>query len=244
MKVHLRGAIRDSRAKRLILKALRNGPASGGELAKILGLSRVAVWKHIRELNSLGYLIMASGKGYRLLREAEMPYPWELNVESIYFQSVPSTMEVARILAENGNIGVFVIAGEQTAGRGRLGRGWISMPGGLYFSVAVSPGIPMSELGNLRLKIIESIAEALSRFGIDVTATEEGVFTPQGKIAGVLVEGFGEPELARFVVVGVGVNVNNPVPEGGTSLSLELGKRVSLLQVARAVIEGVDYDTR
>jgi BirA family biotin operon repressor/biotin-[acetyl-CoA-carboxylase] ligase len=244
MKVHLRGALRKSEAKRLILGRLRKGPASGTELAEMLGVSRVAVWKHVKELNSLGYSIVATGRGYRLVGEAEMPYPWELDVEAIYLHSVPSTMEVATHLAGRGILGTFVIAGEQTAGRGRLGRGWLSMPGGLYFSVALSPGLSMDELRDFRLGIIESLASAISSFGVDVEASGDGLFTPRGKLAGVLVEGFGEPELVRFAVVGVGVNVNNPVPEGGTSLSLELRERVSLLRVAKAVIEGVNYDTR
>jgi len=244
MKVHLRGALRKSEAKRLILMRLRKGPASGTELAEILGVSRVAVWKHVKELNSLGYSIVATGRGYRLVKEAGIPYPWELNVEAIYLHSIPSTMEVARRLAEEGVFETFVIAGEQTAGRGRLGRSWLSMPGGLYFSVAFSPGLSMEELGEFRLNVIESLADAISGLGVDVETSGGGLFTPRGKLAGVLVEGFGEPELVRFVVVGVGVNVNNPVPEGGTSLSLELGERVSLLRVAKAVIEGVNYDTR
>ncbi len=244
MKVHLRGALRDSKAKRLILETLRNGPASGEELAGLLGVSRVAVWKHIRELNSLGYSIRATGRGYRLEGEAEIPYPWELDVEALYFRSVPSTMDVARALAERGILGVFVIAGEQTAGRGRLGRSWASPPGGLYFSVAISPGIPMDDLSFLRLRIMEDVAGTIRKFGVKAEANENGIFTGNGKLGGVLVEGFGEPELARFAVVGVGINVNNPVPEGGTSLSAELGRRVSLLRVARAVIEGVSYDTR
>jgi len=244
MKVHLKGAIRDSRAKRVILESLRNGPVSGEELGELLDLSRVAVWKHVRELNSLGYSIRATGRGYRLEREAEIPYPWELGVKSLYFRSVPSTMDVARALAEEETLGTFVIAGEQTAGRGRLGRNWVSMQGGLYFSLAVSPGIPMEGLPQLRSGLMESISKALENLGVKVEVAENGIFTENGKLGGVLVEGFGEPELVRFAIVGVGINVNNPVPEGGTSLSIELGKRVSLLTVARAVIEGVDYDTR
>ncbi|ACS34305.1 biotin--[acetyl-CoA-carboxylase] ligase [Thermococcus gammatolerans] len=243
MKVHLRGALRESETKRFILRRLRKGPASGTELARKLGISRVAVWKHIKELNSLGYSIRATGKGYCLEKEAKIPCPWELEVKAIYFHAVSSTMEVARALAERGTLRTFVIAGEQTSGRGRLGRSWLSMPGGLYFSLALSPGIPMEDLSDLRLRIMEEVAGAIKNFGVDVKVNENGIFTKNGKLGGVLVEGFGEPELARFAVVGVGVNVNNPVPRGGTSLSLELGKRVSLLRVAKAVIEGVSYDT-
>ncbi|WP_297498413.1 biotin--[acetyl-CoA-carboxylase] ligase [Thermococcus sp.] len=244
MKVHLKGAIRDSRAKRVILENLRNGPVSGEELGKLLGLSRVAIWKHVRELNSLGYSIKATRRGYRLVREAKIPYPWELGVKSLYFRSVPSTMNVTKALAEEETFGTFVIAGEQTAGRGRLGRSWVSMQGGLYFSVGVSQRIPMEGLSRLRVEVMESIVKVLENLGVKAEAAENGIFTENGKLGGVLVEGFGEPELVRFALVGVGINVNNPVPEEGTSLSIELGKRVSLLKVARAVIEGVDYDTR
>lgn len=220
--------IKDSPAKRHILSRLREGKVSGEALARELGMSRVGVWKHIKELNSLGYVIRAE-RGYRLLKEPDVPYPWELSVESIYFPKIGSTMDEALKLAWKGVYGVFVLAGEQVSGRGRFGRTWFSPPGGLYLSVVARDRDPLT----LREKMVEVVAGSLSGL-LEVEAVENGLFVRRKRIGGVLVEVLGEPERPK-VVVGVGLNVRNPVPEGATSISIELGGNASLVAVARMI---------
>ncbi|WP_010477236.1 HTH domain-containing protein [Thermococcus zilligii] len=224
--------IKDSPAKRHILSRLREGKVSGESLARELGMSRVGVWKYIRELNSLGYLIRAE-RGYRLLKEPDVPYPWELSVRSVYFPKTGSTMEEALKLAWRGVYDVFVLAGEQVSGRGRFGRTWVSPPGGLYLSVVTRGRDPLA----LREEMAEVVAGSLSEL-LEVEAVENGLFVGGKKIGGVLVEVLGEPERPK-VVAGIGLNVRNPVPEGATSLSRELGENVSLVAVAKLVTKAI-----
>lgn len=229
--------IKDSKVKRGILKALReNEVVSGDEIASKLDISRVAVWKHVRELTGMGYGIMSTPKGYKLLKEPDKPYPWELSVRAYYFLNVDSTMNFARELGERGEEWTFVIAERQDRGRGRLGRSWESQKGGLYFSFVLKPKISLGEVSRLLKPVSSAIVKTLEGYGLKPKVAPNGdIFIRENKIAGILIEAFGELDLVDFVVIGVGINVNNEVPEGATSMKRELGRTISLLELAERV---------
>lgn len=168
--------------------------------------------------------------------ERERPRLRDHVAEGRYAASLPSTMDAAAVLADDGAPhGTFVVAGTQTAGRGRRGHRWASPPdAGLYFSVLMRPpvapyvdGAP-SVLGLLTLAAGLAVAEGIGH----ATGLESSLKWPNDlfygyKLAGVLAEGhhIGTPEQA--VVVGVGINVRD-VPyveahERATSLERELG---------------------
>ncbi|MDI3474283.1 MAG: BirA family transcriptional regulator [Thermococcaceae archaeon] len=232
----MRGMLSDSHIKRTILERLRESPASGEELAKILGVSRVAVWKHIRELNELGYEIKPSNKGYVFVSEPHIPYPWELPVRAYYLPKTTSTMDVAHKIADKVPPDTFVIAGEQTGGRGRRGRRWVSKPGGLYFSMICRPKIPLAKVEKLMNPSVRAIGGVLKGLGLEVEASEEGIFSEGRKLGGVLVEATGELDLVRYAVVGVGLNVFNQVPDGAVSLSQLLPAPPNLLELSRLLL--------
>jgi BirA family biotin operon repressor/biotin-[acetyl-CoA-carboxylase] ligase len=89
-----------------ILKILRaeNDVVSGETLSSHLGISRVSIWKHIKKLREFGYNVQATPKGYRLINDPDILYPWEFGDRELkihYFDEVTSTMDVARNLARN-----------------------------------------------------------------------------------------------------------------------------------------------
>ncbi|WP_258084056.1 biotin--[acetyl-CoA-carboxylase] ligase [Thermococcus thermotolerans] len=231
----MRGMIKDSPVKRGILSMMKSRRmVSGEEIARELGVSRVSIWKHIKELQALGYEIETTGKGYRLISTPEKPYPWELDVRSYYLLKTPSTMEVAGRLAERGEPEwTFVIAEEQTAGRARRGGRWLSRRGGLYFSVILRPRIRLTDVGNLMEPSLKAVARTLRDYGIPAEVLEEGVYTGGKKIAGVLLEAAGELDMVRYAIIGVGLNVSNPVPDDATSMVRVLGRAPTLIEVSR-----------
>jgi BirA family biotin operon repressor/biotin-[acetyl-CoA-carboxylase] ligase len=127
--------------------------------------------------------------------------------------SVPSTNDVARGLADTGEAaGLFVLADEQTAGRGRHGRAWQSPPGNLYASLILRPGRATAEAASLSLVVALALAEAVEvlsagRVGPRLKWPND-VQVDGAKIAGILLEaaagGGGRP---LWLVVGIGVNV-------------------------------------
>ncbi|AAL81800.1 biotin--[acetyl-CoA-carboxylase] ligase [Pyrococcus furiosus DSM 3638] len=235
--------LKDSAPKRKILEELRKGETvSGDYLASKLGVSRVAIWKHIRELKELGYGIIADKKGYKLVYEPKKPYPWEIDVQSYYLKKTTSTMEVAKKLAEKGEKSfTVIIAEEQTQGRGKLKKKWESKPGGLYFSIILRPKIKLVDVKNLAPILSSAILNTLKKLGIEGNANDKGeIFVNGKKIGGILIEAKGELDIVEYVIIGVGINVNNDVTYPlATSLKKELGREVDLLKFSKDLLSNM-----
>jgi BirA family biotin operon repressor/biotin-[acetyl-CoA-carboxylase] ligase len=129
--------------------------------------------------------------------------------------------------------GVVIVANEQTGGRGRFGRAWISPPGeGLYFSLILRPRVAPAGLSVLTLAAAVAVAETLS---IDFAVPADikwpnDVLSRDRKICGILVESAIEADTVQFVIVGIGVNISQEIfPPGivATSVLLESGRRIS-----------------
>lgn len=126
----------------------------------------------------------------------------------------PSTNDVARDLAQAGEAaGLFVVAGRQTAGRGRLGRAWQSPPGNLYASLILRPeGRSLAEASTLSLVTALALAEAVEALSAGRVAPQvkwpNDALIAGAKTAGILLEGAADPAgRCQWLVVGIGVNV-------------------------------------
>lgn len=230
-----------------ILRENRGKFVSGQELAAKLGLSRTAVWKHVEILRREGYVIEARAKaGYRLLSAPDRLYPEELAPVLAglrlgrfvsYHERVGSTMEVARGLAENGaEEGTVVLAETQEAGRGRLGRVWTSPYGlGLWFSLILRPRLLPAHVAKVTLLAAVAMARAVE----EVAGVHPGIKWPNDlylggrKVCGILTELKGQADAVEYLILGVGINVNQreddfPVElrPVATSLHLAAGRRV------------------
>jgi BirA family biotin operon repressor/biotin-[acetyl-CoA-carboxylase] ligase len=128
---------------------------SGQDLSDVLKISRVAVWKHIKKIQELGYTVESKQKlGYKLISNSELLLPWEitsnLKTKSIgqqayYFDSIDSTQNQALKMADDpANEGVVIVAEKQTGGRGRSGRKWVSPKGGIWISIILQPEFDIS----------------------------------------------------------------------------------------------------
>ena len=157
-----------------------------------------------------------------------------------------STQTVARFLAEQGAPhGTLVRADRQTAGKGRLERRWVSAPGGLYVSIVLRPEFSPARLADLSLATADAAARALRDLGgfetaikppNDVYAIKNGAAR---KICGILAEASGNERSTDWVVLGVGINVNNkPRLGSATSLKTAAGRAYDLdVVLAKFMIE-------
>jgi BirA family biotin operon repressor/biotin-[acetyl-CoA-carboxylase] ligase len=224
--------------KRRILENLRmkEGAVSGQALSAQLGISRVSIWKHIQQLQALGYEITSSAKGYHLKNSPDVPYPWEFTGREskiVYHAQLASTMDAAKELARKGCPEfTTVIAGRQTKGRGRLERQWSSEKGGLYFTIVLRPDLPPVLSSRVGFLASLTLARMLNEmFGIDVRVKwPNDLLVYDRKICGMLSELETEADRVMFINIGIGLNVNNnppPTKPAATSLKTILGRRVS-----------------
>lgn len=238
----------------VVLTALREHSAgvSGEVLAARIGVSRVAVRKHVEALRVLGYEIEArSGEGYRLVSAPDAPLPLEvapLLATDLFVRlegghTTGSTNEDARALAIAGAPeGTTVLACRQTAGRGRLGREWHSPAGGVYCSSILRPAVETPDGMVLPLVVGLGVARGLATLGVDVRLKwPNDVLSADGrKLAGILMEGHSEGWRVCWVVAGVGVNVRHSLSEfPATCLDELTGEPVPLARVCAAVLDGV-----
>ncbi|MBI4425774.1 MAG: biotin--[acetyl-CoA-carboxylase] ligase [Elusimicrobia bacterium] len=171
--------------------------------------------------------------------------------------SVDSTQKVGRKLAQEGAPEwTLVWAESQTAGRGRLGRRWSSGPGGLYISLILRPKMAPKRLAELSLITADTLARVVN----DVTGLKTAVKPPNDvlaqapipggavssqteafrKVCGILLEATGGANSVEWVVLGVGLNVNNHIPKtlpGAASLSSLTGREFDLEELLRTTIQ-------
>jgi BirA family biotin operon repressor/biotin-[acetyl-CoA-carboxylase] ligase len=235
----------------------KDGYVSGDHIAQRLGISRQALWKHIQELKEDGFDIVAVPHlGYRLESSPDRLFDFEvlsgLNTKFVgkkiyYFDSLSSTMDEAMRLGIDGaEDGVLVLAESQTKGKGRLGRPWASPKyKGIYLSLILRPNILPVQAPILTLLAAVSACEAIKEnTGIEPKIKwPNDIIVNNKKLAGILTELNAETDEVRFVVIGIGLNVNNDeksLPAGATSLRQHKNEslnRVSLLQALLRKIE-------
>jgi len=225
-----------------ILKILRteSDVVSGETLSSCLKISRVSIWKHIKKLQKFGYHIQATPKGYRLINDPDVLYPWEFGDRELkihYFDEVTSTMDVAGDLARNNSPHfTVVIAGRQRKGRGRLKRTWVSSQGGLYFTIILRPQIPPVLSARVNFAASMILARMLrNMFHIDARVKwPNDILVHEKKVAGLLSEMEAETDRVTFINIGMGINVNNdPSPREPMAISLKkiLGRNISRKQL-------------
>jgi len=221
-----------------ILNALRsdNGIVSGEAFSRKLGVSRVSVWKHIKNLQACGYPIVSTAKGYRLSGFFDALFSWEFPGRENhihYFPEASSTMEIAKEMARKGcRHFTIVIAGRQQQGRGRLRRVWLSAEGGLYFTMVLRPPVPTALTPRINFLASLVLAQTLRRlYSIEAKVKWPNDILVNGKkISGMLSEMEADFDMATFINIGIGVNVNNDPSDrelGATSLKKLLGKAFS-----------------
>jgi len=147
--------------------------------------------------------------------------------EWIYREEVPSTMDLIRERAEAGAPeGTVAIARRQTAGRGRRGRSWASPEGGAWFSLLLRPPIELGQAGCLSVLLAVAVAWALrERYSVPVSVKwPNDLFLEGMKLGGVLIELSSTAGRIDWIVAGMGINVNNPIPPGLESVAVSLAE--------------------
>ena len=249
-----------------ILAALRANPAgvSGAQLAEQLAISRAAVWARIDDLRKIGYDIEAGPHfGYKLIDTPDALHADDLLArlgktkvvgrDIQVFEQTTSTNDVVEKLARDGvKEGAVVFAESQTKGRGRLGRVWQSPTHkGLWFSVLLRPELRPQE--TTQLTVIS--ATALRRAIKTVTGLTVDIKWPNDlliggkKVVGILTEMSAEVDRVRYIIIGIGVDVNQDAdgfPEElrkiATSLKLEAGEKVCRGELATEILRELDRD--
>ncbi|MFR5794944.1 MAG: biotin--[acetyl-CoA-carboxylase] ligase [Christensenellales bacterium] len=153
-----------------------------------------------------------------------------------------STNRYARALAADGAAqGTLVVADEQTAGRGRRGRGWVSPAGeGIFMTLILRPQAHPSHVARLSLQTALAVARAIARVcEVDARIKWPNDIVCGGKkVCGMLLEMNADEQSVHDVVAGIGINVRKPRLKGdcetASSLDLLTGKRVCRADVVRA----------
>jgi BirA family biotin operon repressor/biotin-[acetyl-CoA-carboxylase] ligase len=219
------------------LSAAEGAYISGQQLAQQLGVSRAAVHKAAAALTAQGYALeAASRRGYRLLggdpfcTEAVGSYPAPVQV----YDTLESTNRTAKLLALEGAAhGTLVLAGGQTAGRGRLGRSFTSPAGkGVYCSVVLRPPLPAANAQTATIGAAVAVCRAVQMLcGLELAIKWVNDLYYKGKkVCGILTERVESPknrtvghgETLPAVIIGMGINTTLgedelPVPTATSS---------------------------
>jgi len=201
------------------LKAHKSEFLSGQDMSDILKISRVAVWKDIKKIRSLGYKIESKQNlGYRLVDSSELLLPWEviqnLNTEFLgkrvyYFDTIDTTQNFAmKIASKNNENGTVVISKKQTGGRGRMKRKWKSPAGGIWMSIIIHPKFDVSYATLVPIATSLALCIAIEKIlKIKPELKWPNDVTLKGKkIAGILIDTSIVSNEVENMVLGIGIN--------------------------------------
>lgn len=232
---------------------------SGARIAREIGVTRSTVWRWVEALRGLGVKVRAhKGAGYRIERVPDVLVPKLLRRRLrgtpfarriLHYFCVGSTNDVAMQLGHAGEPhGTLVVAEEQTAGRGRVGRKWHSeKTSGIYMTVLLRPAIPPAQAPLLTLLAGLAVREAVAEqtgLAPDLRWPND-VLLDGKKLGGILTEMNAEPDRTHFVAVGIGINVNQAkFPEDlaatATSLRIATNQQHSRLELLVRLLGWLD----
>jgi BirA family transcriptional regulator, biotin operon repressor / biotin---[acetyl-CoA-carboxylase] ligase len=255
--------VTDRRLAGLVTLLMENATivVSGERIAREIGVSRSTVWRWVTRLRELGVKVKGrAATGYFLEAMADILTPELLRRglrgtmfgKRIYhFFRADSTNSVALELGHTGEEeGAVVVAEEQTAGRGRAGRAWHSERGtGIYVTILLRP-----KLAPVQAPLLTMMAGISARTAVAaITGLQVDLKWPNDlmiagkKLGGILTEMHAEPTAVKFVIVGMGLNVNQekfPAELAGaaTSLRAETGRNYSRLEILVRLLREFESD--
>lgn len=225
---------------------------SGEHISRLLGITRSAVWKGINALRKEGFTVESStNRGYRLIAKthclSETSVRARLTGSTIagelhFFDSVTSTFD--KLQSYRPREGLTVLAARQTNGRGRLGRGWSSESGGVYFSFMLLPPIEAESAPFITLICALAVQRALSEYADCEIKWPNDIVSEGKKLCGILTRTSLCQDEIENVLVGIGINVNNESfrPELANAVSLKLlcGKSIDENELFASVVRQID----
>lgn len=231
---------------------------SGERLAEELGISRTAVWKHIKALRGEGCAIHSrTNCGYILEQPADVLSHSRMEqllttdvigrTLTIYPETDSTNTRLKQLAAEGAPEGTVVLADRQTGGKGRMGRSFCSPAGnGIYMSVLLRPRLPVEKIQLVTILAALSVAEALRESAaVDARIKWVNDILVNGKkICGILTEGSfaGETGELDYLVVGIGVNIGSTaafpeeVRQITTAVNEESGRQVGRCELTAAIL--------
>ena len=202
-----------------LLKSHESEFLSGEDMSDVLKISRVAVWKDIKKIRSLGYKIKSKQNlGYKFVDSSMNLFPWEitenLNTKFLgkrvyYFDSIDSTQNFAlKIASKNNENGTIIIAKKQTGGRGRMKRKWKSPSGGIWMSIIIHPEFDISYTTFVPIAVSLALSIAIEKIlKIKPELKWPNDITLKGKkVAGILLDASIVSNKIESMVLGIGIN--------------------------------------
>ncbi len=236
---------------------------SGTRIAEELGTSRSEVWRAIQHLRELGVQITGHpATGYQMESFPDLLLP-EILAPLVqgtiftshihhYFRVGSTNVAAMQAAADDEPEGAVFVAEQQTAGRGRGGHSWESaQSAGIYCSVVLRPTLTPADTLVLSLLAGIAVGDAVER----TTGLHPDLRWPNDvllngrKFCGILTEMNAEPTRVRYVVVGIGINVNHASFAGelepiATSLRIESGREWSRVELTAALLKSLDSEYR
>ncbi len=238
-----------------LLKSHKSEYLSGQDLSDVLKISRVAIWKHIKKIRSLGYKIESRQQsGYKLIDMPDLLLPWEITENlktkfigkrAYYFDSIDSTQDFAlKIASQDNENGTIIISKKQTGGKGRMKRKWFSPVGGVWMSIIIHPDFDISNTTLVPIATSLALCMAIEKtIKIRPKLKWPNDITIKGKkVAGILVDTSIESNKIESLILGVGINfkikqeklkkniVNSPNYYGATTLVKKNESALHLVQ--------------
>lgn len=234
---------------------------SGGRIAREIGVSRSTVWRWVQRLRELGVKVKGqTATGYFLEQVPDILTPNMLKQrlkgglfgKRIYhFFKTDSTNRVGLDLGRVGEPeGAVILAEEQTAGRGRAGRTWHSeRAAGLYVTLLLRPKLAPVQAPLLTMMAglsAHAAVEKVTGLAVDLKWPNDLLIRGK-KVGGILTEMHADPVMVEFVIVGIGLNVNqekfpSELANIATSLRVETGKMQSRMELLVRLLREFESD--